>query len=104
MKNIVFGLFMIMLAFSVWAEEPKLQKGAKLKVADKLIDFKQGHLVPVVSDWNNDGKKDLIVGHFSGSLGGNMKLFLNQGTDAAPMFKEGIQMQAGDKPIRMKAG
>jgi hypothetical protein len=35
---------------------------------------------PESCDWNNDGKKDLIAGHF----GTTLKLYLNGGTDAAP--------------------
>lgn len=36
----------------------------------------------VVVDWNNDGKKDLIVGNKEGAV----FLYLNIGTDAAPVF------------------
>ncbi len=37
---------------------------------------------PAVTDWNGDGKKDLLVGN----LTGNILIYLNQGTDAAPDF------------------
>ncbi|MFC1564275.1 FG-GAP repeat domain-containing protein [candidate division KSB1 bacterium] len=37
---------------------------------------------PVVVDWNNDNRKDLVVG----SDAGYIYLFLNTGTDAAPVF------------------
>ena len=45
-------------------------------------------------DWNNDGKKDLLVGTFSG---GNILLFLNRGTDAEPRFSGGEKLIAGGK-------
>lgn len=35
-------------------------------------------------DWNNDGKKDIITGESYD--GGNVRVYLNQGTDAAPVF------------------
>ncbi|MBI4778803.1 VCBS repeat-containing protein [Candidatus Desantisbacteria bacterium] len=38
--------------------------------------------VPTVCHWNNDGRKDLIVGSGDGVI----YLYLNQGTDAAPVF------------------
>lgn len=37
---------------------------------------------PVATDWNGDGKKDLIVGE----TGGRLYYFENTGTDAAPAF------------------
>ncbi|MEW6607256.1 MAG: PQQ-binding-like beta-propeller repeat protein [bacterium] len=37
---------------------------------------------PVVVDWNNDDKKDLVVGNKSG----NVLLYLNTGTDVNPSF------------------
>ena len=35
-----------------------------------------------IADWNNDGAKDLVVG----DLGGKIRVFLNDGTDASPDF------------------
>jgi hypothetical protein len=37
---------------------------------------------PTVVDWNNDGKKDLVIG----ALDGMIHLFINKGTDAEPDF------------------
>lgn len=37
---------------------------------------------PSVVDWNNDGRKDLVVGAYSGMI----SVFLNEGTDSAPDF------------------
>lgn len=85
----------------VAAAEPKLRQGMKLKAAGKPIDIEVGHLVPCVSDWNSDGKKDLIVGQFSN---GAIRLYLNQGTDTEPVFNDFSFLQAGGKPIRLDAG
>lgn len=81
--------------------ESKLQRGVKVEAAGKPIDIKVGHLVPCVSDWNNDGRKDLVVGQFSK---GAIRLYLNQGTDAEPVFNNFSILQAGGKPIRLDAG
>lgn len=40
------------------------------------------YAVPVVCQWNNDGRKDLMVGSGDGFI----YLYLNQGTDPAPVF------------------
>ena len=38
---------------------------------------------PVVVDWNNDGKKDIVAGAYDGFV----HLFINEGTDVAPDFR-----------------
>ncbi len=81
--------------------ETRLAKGVKLEAAGKPINGELGHLVPRACDWNNDGKKDLIVGQFGE---GAIRLYLNQGTDAAPVFREPSLLQDGGKPNRLDAG
>ncbi len=85
----------------VVAGESTLGKGVKLEAAGEPIDVEIGHLVPRACDWNNDGKKDLIVGQFRN---GAIRLYLNQGTDESPVFGEFSLLQAGGKPIRLDAG
>ncbi|MFH0774730.1 MAG: VCBS repeat-containing protein [bacterium] len=46
---------------------------------------------PVVIDYNNDGKKDLLVGDRYGDI----RLFLNINQDGAPVFSEPTIIQAG---------
>lgn len=45
--------------------------------------------VPFVADWNNDGRKDLLVGQSDGSV----KLFVNTGLEEAPAFALGVDVQ-----------
>ena len=73
----------------------------QIMAAGKPIDIEVGHLVPCVCDWNSDGKKDLIVGQFSD---GAIRLYLNEGTDKEPVFKEFSFLQAGGEQIKMDAG
>jgi hypothetical protein len=81
--------------------EPKLREGIKINAAGKPIDIEVGHLVPCVTDWNSDGKKDLIVGQFAN---GAIRLYLNEGTDTEPVFGDSTFLQAGGKPIKLDAG
>ncbi|MFH1097540.1 MAG: VCBS repeat-containing protein [Candidatus Desantisbacteria bacterium] len=53
------------------------------------------YAVPFVCDWNNDGRKDLLVG----SGDGVVYLYLNQGTDAAPVFPLACSLFAVDENI-----
>lgn len=46
---------------------------------------------PTITDWNGDGKKDLL----SGNSSGNILLFENKGTNEAPVFNGYTQLQAG---------
>ncbi len=39
---------------------------------------------PEINDWNEDGKKDLLIGVQTGT--GTIRIYLNQGTDANPVF------------------
>lgn len=77
------------------------QDGVKLEAGGKAIDVEIGHAVPVAIDWNADGKKDLLVGQFGG---GKIRLYLNQGTDRAPVFAESTYLRAGGEEIRLPAG
>jgi hypothetical protein len=79
---------------------PILKAGAQIRVANKALSI--GHTAsPEVLDWNNDGKRDLLVGTFEA---GKVMLFLNRGTDAAPKFDEGRVLEAGGKPISVGFG
>lgn len=53
--------------------------------------------VPVVVDWNSDGKKDLLVGHNyidENRIGhGYISFFVNAGTDKSPRFNKGTYLQ-----------
>jgi hypothetical protein len=78
-----------------------VQEGVRLQAGGEVIDVDIGHLVPCATDWNGDGKKDLIVGQFSG---GKIRLYLNQGTDSKPVFKDFKYMKAGGAEISLPAG
>lgn len=67
-----------------------LQNGDVLSTQDN-----GGYARHDICDWNNDGKKDLLVA----DGGGWVRLFLNTGTDAAPVFGAGERLSAGGSPI-----
>ena len=106
MKRSVLGLTAGVLAGAAAAMGGvELQPGVRLTVGDKILDDDMGigHLVPTVADWNGDGRKDLIVGAFTGNPG-NVRLYLNTGTDAEPRFTGFTCLEAGGKPIRLSGG
>jgi hypothetical protein len=102
MKLTWTSLLLTMAAAGVCqAAVPQFEKGVKLQAEGKDIDVEIGHLVPVVTDWNHDGKKDLLVGQFKN---GAIRLYLNEGTDADPKFGMFSYLQAAGKDIRLSAG
>jgi hypothetical protein len=52
-----------------------------------------GYAIPCVTDWNGDGKKDLLVGYQSA---GKIALYLNLGTDAQPRFTNFTNLKTAD--------
>ena len=85
---------------SLTANTPNLNPAILIKDGDNPLSI--GHTCsPEVVDWNNDGKKDLLVGTFSQ---GKIKLFLNQGTDADPVFDGGEFLQAAGVELHAGSG
>jgi hypothetical protein len=79
---------------------PLLKAGKQIEAGGKALTV--GHTAsPHVLDWNNDGKKDLLVGTFQD---GKVMLFLNRGTDAAPEFDSGRALLAGGRAISVGFG
>jgi len=60
----------------------------------------QSRAAPCVTDWNEDGAKDLLVG----CNDGHFYLFVNEGTDTAPDFREQVILQRSDGYITVLYG
>lgn len=54
---------------------------------------------PFVADWDNDGRKDLLVGSADGSI----LLYLNTGSEEAPAFGAASYLQANGVPVSLGA-
>ena len=65
----------------------------RLAAADGVIDSgpSWGHSGPWVEDVDGDGKKDLVVGDFSGLF----RFYRNEGTDREPRYAPAVNLQAG---------
>jgi hypothetical protein len=61
-------------------QAPKLESGTKLDLANE--EFAEGYRSRIdVTDWNGDGKQDILVGNFYSNkepAGGNIWLFLRK--------------------------
>jgi hypothetical protein len=64
-----------------------------LEAGGRPIDVERdGHSAPSVGDFDRDGVRDLLVGQ---SYGGRLRIYRNQGTDAAPRFGGFTWFRAG---------
>ncbi|MCP4711860.1 MAG: hypothetical protein GY869_24840, partial [Planctomycetes bacterium] len=82
------------------ASIPKLTAPVPIIDKDKLM-WSGRTACPEMVDWNNDGKRDLLVGMFSK---GQIMLFTNTGTDTAPEFETGELLTAGGEEIHVGFG
>ena len=72
--------------------------GAEEIVQANSSDIDVGsYSVPSFFDWNNDGRKDLIIGESSGKV----RVFLNNGTIAVPAFNNYFFAQADGSDLQV---
>jgi hypothetical protein len=81
----------------VFATPERLQAGGRtLRVQGEETEARAAGYARVdVTDWNDDGGKDLLVADGRGWL----FLFLNEGTDRAPVLGAGRRVRANGQPI-----
>lgn len=99
-----FVVAALLFLASVWANPAPItgesqsrnwqfEKPVRLKSANKFIDAADvgGHASPWLVDVDGDGKRDMVVGDFSGKF----RLFLNTGTNGKPVYRDGGFLKAG---------
>ena len=71
----------------------------RLKAGDAYVDTGKyiAHTGPLLYDYDADGKTDLLVGNFAGSI----QLFRNTGTREAPVYEAKGLMEADGKPVKV---
>ena len=75
------------------ANNSVFHKPVRLEAAGKVIDSGPhwAHSGPCLHDVDGDGRRDLLVGDFSGLF----RLYRNVGTDREPQFAAGEVLRAG---------
>jgi|MudIll2142460700_1097286.scaffolds.fasta_scaffold87402_1 WD40 repeat protein len=79
-------------------ESPRYATRIRLKAGGKEIKVR-GPSAPCLVDWNEDGRKDLLVG----DGGGYLHLFLNAGSSAAPDYASTSRVQADYKTLDVRS-
>jgi hypothetical protein len=80
--------------------EPILLRPATNLLAGAAVLDVGDYAIPCVTDWNGDGRKDLIVGY---QPAWKLAVYLNCGTDAQPAFTNAFNLQAGGADIYLPA-
>ena len=68
--------------------------------ADIQVD---SYSVPALADWNSDGLQDLIVGEKTAAEEGKVRVYLNTGTAAAPVFDSYFYAQSEGADLAVPA-
>ena len=91
----------LVLADETEAPRPLFKAPVKLECAGEPIDVTTGHAAPHVTDWNGDGKPDLLVGQFGG---GKLRLYPNTGTAPEPAYSSFEYVRAGGAEATVPSG
>lgn len=83
------------------ATTDELLPPVQLQAAGKPIDTAIGHAAPFVGDFDSDGVNDLLVGQFGE---GQLSIYRNLGSNAAPKLAAGIKFKDGKKAGRIPSG
>jgi hypothetical protein len=88
------------LSATVSAEEGAINLGPEEIIKAKGVEIVvPGYSVPSFEDWNNDHRKDLIVGEGGGTTPGKVRVYLNVGTESDPCFADYTYVQADGKDL-----
>ena len=96
----MFLWFLSLSTINLFADVPEIKPGVHILDGGGHLEMDR-HTTPTSVDWNNDGKKDLLVGQY---VDGHIRLFINQGTDLNPVFNGGTLVEANGTPITTSFG
>ena len=94
------SVFLLLCTDMLHADLPLLEYKGLLYDGTGVLTV-QMQAFPSAVDWDNDGKKDLIVGQY---MNGKILVYLNQGTDVSPVFSGSFEVLSSGTPISVTYG
>lgn len=102
MKIRILILILLLSAGLLKGQIPLFERGVYIQYNNTPILLGNNYdTAPCVVDWNNDGRKDLLVGCF---YNGSVYLYTNSGTDEAPVLNTRTKLQADGRDIAVPYG
>jgi hypothetical protein len=77
-------------------QHPRFAPGVALRVKDRLLRV-AGFATPVLCDWNNDGRQDLVCS----DLLGRVHVFLNKGQSPEFAFEQDVLVDVKGVPVEL---
>lgn len=94
------GALVLLFSFLLMADIPHFGPSTLIEANGNPIEVDVGLASPCVTDWNGDGKKDLILGQFGG---GKIRYYENIGTNLEPAFGNFEFLKADGQEISLEA-
>ncbi len=94
-------VMLLLMAAAALSQAPTYENYWYLYADGEQIQLNLGNASPLVTDWDSDGDKDLIVGRYTN---GNIMLYTNDGTNDSPILTYSGFMQAGGSTISLPYG
>ena len=85
-----------------WLNMPTFDVAQNIKSSGTNLDVGD-YSVPTMADWNGDGLADLIVGEKTADSLGKVRVYLNTGSAAAPVFGTYAYVQAAGSDLSVPA-
>lgn len=100
--RIVLALALALIVPSIlFAADPEFGPWQKVEANGTPITLSLGHANPCMIDWDGDGRKDLLVGQYTG---GKIRYYENSGSNIAPLFTTYSYMQSDGVDIAVSYG
>ncbi len=97
----VYLFLVLSVCLAAAADTPDYQPPFNVMANGVQIELSIGHANPLITDWNGDGLKDLILGQYSS---GKLRYYENNDSNDSPMFGNYTFMQADGADISLTSG
>ena len=95
----MIAVALLLVCGAVWGES--FHDPVRLEADGEFISAEAGHSAPWLADFDGDGVRDLLVGQFRS---GKLQIYLNKGTDKAPVYGKLQWLQAKGMAVTTPAG